>query len=310
MPFYKWIDAYEKDPNSVPPIAGTSQAIGALNRPLTPVFKIPETNVQTAEVAGPMAAAAGKATAGQIAPTQQASQNIYRDSLSNMQNGGFSNEVRTTLRNRIATEAQTAALNGTNLTNLAEAISNIDPGSALQGNSLASFIQSAELNLNAFLNAAGAPPDLRFDDTDLNSSLVKKKLLAANKFLTASEAGQTSLAALSQAAESAPDTGIPLSVSRELAANMLIGKQKAIDAYSYEQQAYINAKVKQGYNPDTALAQFRNDRNQQYALDREALIKLMERKGLISEMLQGKVTRDAVEKTLKAPGITRYFFNQ
>ena len=68
--------------------------------------------------------------------------------------------------------------------------------------------------------------------------------------------------------------------------------------------------MKQGYNPDTALAQFRNDKNQQYALDREKIIQLMERKGLITEMLQGKVSRAAVEKSLNAPGITRYFYNQ
>ena len=174
------------------------------------------------------------------------------------------------------------------------------------------------LNANAILSAVGATMKnskgedipLRFDETDINSSLIKQKLLAANKFLTASEAGQTSLAALSQAADAAPDKGIPLAVSRELAANMIIAKQKAIDAYSYEQQAYINTKVKQGYNPDTALAQFRNDKNQQYALDREKIIQLMERKGLITEMLQGKVSRAAVEKSLNAPGITRYFYNQ
>ena len=310
MPYYKWIDAYKNDPNGIPPIAGVPQAIGALNGELTPVAKIPKSNVPTDKISGPMAAAAGRTTVGQIAPTQPAMQNINQDSLSNMETGGISNEVRTTLRNKIASEAHTAALNGTNLTNLAAAISNISEGSALQGNSLSPFIESAELNANAILNAVGAPADLRFNETDLTSSIFKKKLLAANQFLMASEAGQTSLAALQQAAVAAPDKGIPLSVSRELAANMIIAKQKAIDAYSYEQQAYTNARVKQGYNPDTALAQFRNDKNEQYALDREKIIQLMKRKGLIAEMLQGKVSRAAVEKSLNAPGITRYFYNQ
>jgi hypothetical protein len=114
------------------------------------------------------------------------------------------------------------------------------------------------------------------------------------------------------AANAMPDGKIPLSVSRELTANMLIAKKRAMDTYAYEEEAFKQSRIPSGFNPQSAISQFRAENNgdAQYQKDKFKLVDLLSRKNLISDMLQGKVSRSDVEKMLNAPGITDYIFNQ
>ena len=301
-----WYDYIQMDPRERPPFLGQSQAFGAVNDPRNPVAKIPlpKKTATSAIAATP---------AGPLSPSPQSMAAIDRDALTNLQMSGSEGfkSNRTAARQRIADEASAAANSGTNLTNLAEAISTIPENSALQGNSYAQFFRAAALNWNAIMKASGAPQSAIFNEDEMNSSFIKSKILAGQSFLTSDSAGQHSLAALKQAEEAGPDKGIPLSVSRELAANMLVGKQKALDAFHFEQEAANRTRIKQGYNPNTAISQFRAEHNdEQYLKDRNALIDLMSRKGLLTELIQGRTSRQAVEQLLGAPNITRYLYNQ
>lgn len=318
--FYDYIAQYQQNPSSVPPIMGTPQLLGAYNQPNIPYAQIPKSykpvtpTVKGASAATPPIGTSANAPIGRIvlSPSQASMSTLDSEAIQNIRSDpNYSSGIKDQ-RAKLAAARDAAVESGGSLTNLAESVNKLDENSVLQGNSFATeLFRTAETNLNSFLRATGHA-DMVLDEKNLDAAYIRSKILAAQQFLTADSAGQHSAAALAAAAKAMPDGNVPLSVSRELTANMLIAKKRAMDTYAYEENAFNRSRIPSGFNPQSAISQFRTENNgdAQYQNDKYKLIDLLSRKNLISDMLQGKVSRSNVEKMLNAPGITDYIFNQ
>jgi len=297
-----------------PPLQFSSLVTGIETGTDMPLAKLPSSQA-TSTAAGTNVPAKTTVASGAFTPTPQVINELSSAAEKNMISGGEDITRNTVVaRKELADKASNAYAQEPQLSAMATSVSKIPEDSVLTGNTLSEFIQGQLMNWNKFVSAIHHP-ELSLSKDELTEIGIRDKAKAAYQL----GIGRESVEALETAAAAVPGNRMTRDASIAITANMLIDKQRAIDAANYENYIYNNVDNARYYDATQAITKFGEVSAGTYEEDKRKLISLLdarvptaehpEGESVVSLLMSGRTTPAAVDDFMETPGISRYFIS-